>query len=876
MTGKPTYEELEEKVSDLEKQVFEVMRLNKEPHNQLKKFQILYDLAMAMTTERSLDDNLRLVVEESREILDADTSYIALRDESRDDVFMHSFSGIRTDEFKKVRIPFGEGLGGLVAKTGKGYIIEDYFTDKNLTRPLHKIVADEGLVSGMAAPIQMEKRNLGVLYLFNREKTSFSQSDLDTLFLIANIAAIEIARNQVQEALRKAHNELEKRVAERTAELLKSNALLKQEITERKKTMEALRESESRLGTLLDFAPYPIVVFTLNGLVYYLNPAFTEVFGWSLSELEGKRIPYVPQGLEEETSKSIKKLLAEKTILRYETKRQTKDGRILDVVMRAAMYTDSKNEPAGELVILRDITREKRIAQNHEAMLRISMALPEYPDLEMLLDYITYEMKRLLDTEGGTVTLLDEEKQEIFFLSASYDDKATQKRVKGMRFSVDLMDQFVVSKVIRTGEPVIVNDTSHVPRSYPVRDKVLGYRTRNFLQVSLKSSDRIIGVLTAMNKKGGAFDDTDVEMLNMVAGTVVLSIENARFSDELKKAYKEVSSLNRAKDKVIHHLSHELKTPTAVLSGSLKTLSKRLTNLPEVTWKSAMERIQRNLDRIMEIQMETEDIIRERQYKTRDLLLLMLDECTDELATLIAEEVGEGPLVERLRRRIEDIFGAREMVSEKIVLEEFVRERLVGLEPLFSHRQVEIISSTEPTPPTFMPKDPLQKIIDGLVKNAIENTPDEGKIEVAVQKKANGTELVVRDFGVGITEENQMRIFEGFFATQETMDYSSKRPFDFNAGGKGADLLRMKIFSERYHFSIHMTSSRCRYLPEEGDVCPGIISECPFCVRKEDCHLSGGTTFRLQFPGVPEEKSLSKTYPEKPKSRELGRNRLEY
>ena len=853
MTGKPTYEELETRVGDLEQQVADLMRLKKEPHNQLKKFQILYDLATAMTTERSLDDNLQLVVEESRELLDADTSYIALRDESRDDVFMHSFSGIRTEGFKKVRIHFGEGLGGLVAKTGKGYIIEDYFTEKNLTRPLHKIVADEGLVSGMAAPIQMEKKNLGVLYLFNRKKTFFSQSDLDTLFLIANIAAIEIARNQVQDALLKAHNELENRVAERTAELSEANALLKQEIAERNRTMEALRESEKRLRTLLKLAPYPIVVFTLDGLVYYLNPAFTEVFGWSLAELEGKRIPYVPQGLEEETIKSIKKLLEEKTILRYETRRLTKDGRILDVVMRGAMYVDSKNEPAGELVILRDITREKRIAQNNEAMLRISMALPEYPDLEMLLDYITYEMKRLLDTEGGIVTLLDEERQEIFFLSAAYDDKATQKRVKGMRFSVDLMDQFVVSKVIRTGEPVIVNDTSKIPKSYPVRDKVLGYQTKNFLQVPLKSSDRIIGVLTAINKKEEAFDETDVEMLNMVAGTVGLSIENARFSDELKKAYKEVSGLNRAKDKVIHHLSHELKTPASVLIGSLNILTKKLATLPEETWKPSMERAERNLNRILEIQMETEDIIRERQYRTHDFLSMMLDECTDELENLIAQEVGERPVIDRIRERIGEIYGAKEIVPEKIVLDEFVRERLEDLKPLFSQRQVEIINSLESTPHICMPRDPLQKIIDGLIKNAIENTPDVGKIEVGVQKKGEGAELEVRDFGVGITEENQTRIFEGFFATQETIDYSSKRPFDFNAGGKGADLLRMKIFSERYNFKIDMVTSRCRYIPKESDACPGRISECSFCTKKEDCHLSGGTVFRLQFPGVPED-----------------------
>jgi len=148
---------------------------------------------------------------------------------------------------------------------------------------------------------------------------------------------------------------------------------------------------------------------------------------------------------------------------------------------------------------------------------------------------------------------------------------------------------------------------------------------------------------------------------------------------------------------------------------------------------------------------------------------------------------------------------------------------------------------------------PLQKIIDGLIKNAIENTPDVGKIEVVVQKKGEGAELEVRDFGVGITEENQTRIFEGFFATQETIDYSSKRPFDFNAGGKGADLLRMKIFSERYNFKIDMVTSRCRYIPKESDACPGRISECSFCTKKEDCHLSGGTVFRLQFPGVPED-----------------------
>jgi len=69
--------------------------------------------------------------------------------------------------------------------------------------------------------------------------------------------------------------------------------------------------------------------------------------------------------------------------------------------MRAGVYSEDKNEPAGELVLLRDITREKRVARNNEAILRLSTALPEYPDLEKLLDYVSREIKQLLDTEGG-------------------------------------------------------------------------------------------------------------------------------------------------------------------------------------------------------------------------------------------------------------------------------------------------------------------------------------------------------------------------------------------------------------------------------------------------------------------------------------------
>ena len=627
-----------------------------------------------------------------------------------------------------------------------------------------------------------------------------------------------------------------------------------QDVTQRMRAEEALRDSERRFRTLLDFVPYPIGVFTMEGVPTYLNPGFTQIFGWTLQELKGKKVPFVPEEAKLETIENLKRLYREKLLVRHESKRLTKDGRVLDMSIRAAVYSESGQGPSGVIAIFRDITQDKRIARINEAMLQLSLALPRYPELGDLLDYVNGEVRRLTDSEGCVVILLDEAKQEFFVIGAAYDTTDTQKRVKEVRFS---MDELMAGKVVKTGKPIIVSDTSLDRHLHEERDRKLGYKTRNLAIVPLSGRNRIGGVLCAINKKKGNFDQRDIEVLEMISGTVALSIQNARVSEELKQAYREVSSMNRAKDKMINHLSHELRTPLAVLSGSLALIERKLDPLSENTWKPTMTMARRNLDRIKDIQIEAEDIVAAREFKPYAMLSLLLDQCSDELAVLAAEQCGEGPLVQRLKERIDELFGPRALVPVKMSLDQTVQERLEDLKPLFSHRELEILSHLEPTPPILIPREVLHKVVDGLIKNAVENTPDEGKIEVAVQKKGAGALLVVRDYGVGIPEEARRRIFEGFFSTQDTMAYSSKRPFDFNAGGKGADLLRMKIFSERYHFQIDMASTRCTHLHEETDVCPGRISDCPSCSQIEDCHKNGGTIFTLYFPPAPENAALS-------------------
>jgi len=289
---------------------------------QLGIFRVLYELAIAMTADRGLEENLQLIADESRQLLDTDTSYIALRDQAAGDIFVYTVSGITTPAFSRIRLPMGKGLGGLVAVTKRGYVIEDYLTDPNIPRAVDEIVAEEGLVSGMAVPIQMGRKNLGVLYVFNRKRTDFGQSDLDTLFLIGNLAAVEIARKQ---------------------------------------TEESLRQSEEKYRSVMEASGEPIVVYDQEGRVVYLNPAFTRVFGWTMEELLGKKTPYVPDENWLETRTGIKEVLTSPDgYYSYESRRFTRNGEILDVIISASAYRDRQGEYQGMIANLRDITVRKR------------------------------------------------------------------------------------------------------------------------------------------------------------------------------------------------------------------------------------------------------------------------------------------------------------------------------------------------------------------------------------------------------------------------------------------------------------------------------------------------------------------------------------
>ncbi len=629
-----------------------------------------------------------------------------------------------------------------------------------------------------------------------------------------------------------------------------------QELEKRIKSLEldaSLRNQEDGLNAqarknyarFLKFLPVPVLVQRADGFISYLNPAFTSTFGWTLPELQEDGDQYIPPDIRNELENKINALDKNRAVLHMDSKRLAKDGSLLDVIMRIGIEKDEANQPTEMIIVVRDVTMEKRISRIRSAMNRISQALPKYPQLKKRLNYVSAEIKELLGTESANVILLDTEEEQFYIVSSAHDDPGTRKRIEKVRFAVD---EIISGWVLKTGEPLIVNDFSDFPERFGHRDQKVGYKIKNVILAPLRTKERIIGVLSADNKKHGKFDKTDLEILNNIAGTVALSIENARVSNELIETLEEVKSLNQAKDKMISHLSHELKTPVAILMTSFKILTRKMDALPEETWKPTFERIKRNLDRIIGIEDEVFDIVEHKQFLHKQVFSLVLDQCADKLEALIAMETGEKGVIQKVRKKIDAFFLFQDQEPESIRLNLFVKDRIKELKPLYKHRNVNISTRLASSPPVFIPTDPLTKVVDGLIRNAVENTPDEGKIEIRVIKEQSGVRLDVKDYGVGITQDAQKRIFEGFFMTQETLAYSSKRPFDFNAGGKGADLLRMKIFSEKFNFKIHLTSKRCSRIPEHDDNCPGQKSLCEKGLSKTSAGCDGFSTFSVLFP----------------------------
>jgi signal transduction histidine kinase len=245
------------------------------------------------------------------------------------------------------------------------------------------------------------------------------------------------------------------------------------------------------------------------------------------------------------------------------------------------------------------------------ALRRIARAVRTDARPEALLPVVTKEVRELLGVAGASVILYDPLTDELFCPAADFEDTTAADRFARMRFASDLG---VVGRAFKSGQVQIVSDAADCSFFHHSVDAPSAFSARNILDVPLWAAERCIGVLCAVNKEGGDFEETDAALIDTVAAMVALPIENARIAAAPSESTMDLKNPDLAKEQVIHHVSHELKTPLAVLAASFTLLRKRLDH--SAGELAVIERAQRNLRRLMEMQYEIEDLLRQRDFCT--------------------------------------------------------------------------------------------------------------------------------------------------------------------------------------------------------------------------------------------------------------------
>lgn len=356
---------------------------------------------------------------------------------------------------------------------------------------------------------------------------------------------------------------------------------------------------------------------------------------------------------------------------------------------------------------------EKRLKQL-ERLVEVSLILNSTQNLEDLLHSIIRTATEILDCEAASILLFDEKRNRLFFAAATGSDPK-----KLAQIPVPL-DGSLAGTIFREDRPVLLNDVSQDPRHYRAVGAQLDFHPRSLLGVPMKIKEKGVGVLEALNKRGGGFTLDDEKLLSVVASQAAIAIHNAQLIRALQKAYEDISETDRLKSNFLALASHELRTPLGIIIGYASFLQE--SNLPDVT---------DHAERVLAAATQMRSIL----DSMTSLHLLQARGLTFRPRVVAVQPV--------LHAAFEDVRSFAEEMRHTVVWQLPAQSLLVTADP-----------------------DKLTPAFVNILHNAIRFTPPGGEITISAVNRGGGILVSFTDTGIGIAPEHLTKIFQEFYQVE--------------------------------------------------------------------------------------------------------------
>ena len=338
--------------------------------------------------------------------------------------------------------------------------------------------------------------------------------------------------------------------------------------------------------------------------------------------------------------------------------------------------------------------------------MEISRSLTSTLSLRPLLQHIVVTAQEITRSRASSILLADRKSGHLYF------EAVTGPRGYRVRSIAVPMEGSIAGWVVRNGRPLVIPDVRADARHYRTVDEQADFVTEAILAVPLVTRGKVIGVLEAINKEGGAaFTDEDVELLTALGDQATVAVQNAFLFQE---------------SDLIAEIVHEMRTPLAAIITHATLLQR-----PETTTSQ---------------RSQFAEIIRNEAVR--------LNAMTRDFLDLARLESGRTSLA----RDPVDMATVIRMAASVLMPEADAKH--VGL----------LVEVPTDLPPIVGDAQRLHQVMLNLLGNAIKFCSAGDQVTVGARSKEHRVVVTVSDTGPGIIEAALPRVFERFYRVSRDSD----------------------------------------------------------------------------------------------------------